>query len=427
MTLSLHRRSFFLLVLVLAFVLRFAAVLVMRDLHKFPGDQLGPDGVEFNKLGLTLARSHMYALGAASPPTSFRAPGFPIFLAAIYSIFGESYPVQYTALCLIGALTCGLTYATGRELGTETFARAAALLAVIYVPHIYEATVFASENLFSLCLIAGLLAFLRALRTEGVRAWTGLLVAGLFFGWGILTRPFLLVAMPFLAVVLLWHGRKSPSAALARGAVLAMGCLLVVAPWVLRNYRLFGRPVLVATNGGSTFYGGNNDLVLHDRHLWGAWVTTVRLPGRHLIESTPDEASHDAKEWELGRAWVKGHLSAMPLLLLFKFTRFWLPDIGSANQKYVLLQLAAYTPFLALFLVAAVRRLRGPRRGTGWLALDAVMLSCVLTGLIFWGSPRFRDGNAPALMLYAATGLPAISARRLLVAEGAAAEAAASK
>jgi hypothetical protein len=39
----------------------------------------------------------------------------------------------------------------------------------------------------------------------------------------------------------------------------------VMAPWTVRNYRVHGRFVLVATNGGSTFYGRNNDRVVTTR------------------------------------------------------------------------------------------------------------------------------------------------------------------
>jgi len=98
----------------------------------------------------------------------------------------------------------------------------------------------------------------------------------------------------------------------------------------------------------------------------------------------------------------------MPKIELFKFVRFWLPDIGSNNKKYVLLQVVAYTPFLILFVAALVRRWRHPMWDSQWLVIDILMLSSVLSALIFWGSPRFRDGNAPILMLYAASALPMI-------------------
>jgi hypothetical protein len=39
------------------------------------------------------------------------------------------------------------------------------------------------------------------------------------------------------------------------------------------------------------------------------------------------------------------------------------------------------------------------------MVVHGAVLATLITGLIFWGSPRFRDANLPFLMLYAAVGL----------------------
>ena len=84
----------------------------------------------------------------AGQPTSFRAPGFPLFLAGLRLIFKQDYRPQYVAFCLLGALACGLTYLLARELLTEGAARVAAVLLVFYFPHVYFSTAFFSEVLF---------------------------------------------------------------------------------------------------------------------------------------------------------------------------------------------------------------------------------------------------------------------------------------
>ena len=61
--------------------------------------------------------------------------------------------------------------------------------------------------------------------------------------------------MLFIAFVLLGHGwRRAAGEALVVGAV----SLLVVAPWTVRNWRRFGRFVLISTNGGLNLWIGNN-------------------------------------------------------------------------------------------------------------------------------------------------------------------------
>ena len=40
----------------------------------------------------------------------------------------------------------------------------------------------------------------------------------------------------------------------------ALGALVVVTPWTLRNYHEYGRVVLVASSGGVNFWAGNHPL-----------------------------------------------------------------------------------------------------------------------------------------------------------------------
>src|SRR5581483_10837071 len=159
-----------------------------------------------------------------------------------------------------------------------------------------------------------------------------LAAAGAMMGAVALCRPVGLLFLPALGIAL-WRvpGMTLPRLA-ARAAVLAAGALVLLAPWAVRNYDVHGRLVLIARNGGSTFSGADNDVVLHDRAYLGSWISTLHLPGRALIDSMPDEISHDAMEWRLGKQWVRDHLAQMPLLSVSKLARYWLPDLSSGNR-----------------------------------------------------------------------------------------------
>lgn len=386
----------------MAFLIRLAAVAVLRDVHAPPGQQAGADGLEFNRLALNLAVGEGYAL-TPGHPTSFRAPGFPVLLSAVYRLAGERYLAAYLLFCALGAASCVLTYALCIELMSANMARCAAALSAAYVPQIYNCTVFLSENLFVVTLAAFVWLQVRSFKSPSVPLS---LAAGLALGASILTRPFALLLAPcsFLLMILapeppLWRR-------LAHASVVVAGISAVLAPWAWRNERVHHAVVLVATNGGSTFYGGNNDVVLNEPRHFGGWVSTGMLPGRNLVDATTDEVSHDKMEWQLGFQWVRAHLSAMPRLLFYKLARFCLPEIESGNRKYVLLQLVGATPFLLLTYTGMALTMFDRRYWTPcWLTLHGTILASVVTALIFWGSPRFRDANTPLLMLYAALGL----------------------
>jgi 4-amino-4-deoxy-L-arabinose transferase-like glycosyltransferase len=282
----------------------------------------------------------------------------------------------------------------------------AALLAALYVPSVYDATVFASENLFAPLIALVALLVLRHLRTGSLLAIVG---AGLSLGWAILTRPFAILLLPIFVAILVYRRWRAPSSLLLATCSLVLSASIVVVPWTVRNYRVFHRVVLVATNGGSTFYGGNNDTVLREPYYYGGWVSTVGLPGRKLIEAAPDEVTHDKKEWDLGLQWVRANVAWIPLLDAMKVARFCLPEVSSGNKKYVWLQILGTGPFLLLMFFGLGLCARDREYWTApWMLIHAIMLASVFTALVFWGSPRFRDANAPLLMLYAAVGLHAI-------------------
>jgi hypothetical protein len=193
--------------------------------------------------------------------------------------------------------------------------------------------------------------------------------------------------------------------------VLAAAALAVVLPWTARNYRVHGRLVLIATNGGSTFYGGNNDRVVSEVRQLGHWISTVELPHRDLVDAAPNEVSHDQVEWRLGCQWLREHPAAVPQLVACKLARlvFWLPDFDGGRRAYYLVRAAGYFPFLLLMLVGAFCCARRPAlRTPPWLAVHGALLATAVAAVIFWGSPRFRDANLPLLMLYAAVGAEAL-------------------
>jgi hypothetical protein len=225
----------------------------------------------------------------------------------------------------------------------------------------------------------------------------------LLLGAAALTRPFALLAAPLFALVILLAFRGQWMRALLGGALLGLGVLLVVAPWTYRNWQVHQHPVLIATNGGSTFYGGNNDRIIREWRLWGSWVSTTDLPQRELIDAAPDEVAHDAVEWRLGRQWVAEHPGGALLTAPLKLARLvlWLPDFDGGRWFY-LARAAGYLPFLALMLAGAWRGLRqGWINSPRWWLIHVALAATAVTAVLFWGSPRFRDANTPLLMVYA--------------------------
>lgn len=394
------RLVFVLMLLLGAFLIRLGVVLASRDLGQGPIGDASNDDVQFHRLALSLADGEGYRIAPDRPPTSFRAPGFPFYLAGLYLLVGDCPTAAYLSFCVLGALACLLTYFLAREVLTETGARIAGVLAALYLPHAWFAANFISENLFVPCLALGLWLAARAWRTNSAALMT---LAGLALGFTTLTRPAaqLLLLLPVAFVVAeLRAGRIR----LAGPLLYVLAFVAMVLPWSWRNYQVHGRAVLVATNGGTTFRGGNNDRVLHETRHLGYWLPSGELPRRDLIDAATDEVTRDQIEWQLGKQWLRDHWSSAPLLGLLKLARlWWLPEYGAGRRW---LRVVTYAPYFVL-LALAVLRCAWRRRfwAAPWPVVHAATLMTLATAVIFCGEPRYRDAIMPVLMIYAAIGL----------------------
>jgi 4-amino-4-deoxy-L-arabinose transferase-like glycosyltransferase len=387
---------------VVAFALRLSAVMALRDIHAGPTHQLGSDSLEYDELARNLVQGNGYEL-TRGHPSSWRAPGFPFFLAAVYLVAGIHPAAAYLSFCLLGALSCVFTYLLARELLPESWSRVIGMLSAIYVPNIYQATTFWCENFFVPLLAVAVWLIVRYLRTE--RTWL-LVTGGAALGLCSLTRGNAVLLLPIFLVILAgwqWARRQwRPGPTVA----FAVAFLAVIVPWSARNWRIHqGRMVMISTVGGSTFYGGNNDRVLNEPKYLGYW-TLDDLPGRSQIVAIDDEIEQEQMNWTFGKQWVREHLADMPKLCFYKLVRMWIPDIASDNRRYKALQLIGYTPFLLLYLLAGLRFCRSKVYWTApWMVLHAVMLAALAITVVFFGAARYRDSNLPVLMVYAGIGL----------------------
>ena len=84
--------------------------------------------------------------------------------------------------------------------------------------------------------------------------WKRAMLLGVVAGLSILVRAATLLFVPLSALWLIYKRRWITLAGLA------LGLVLVLTPWTIRNINFYGHFVLVASDGGVTFWTGNNKL-----------------------------------------------------------------------------------------------------------------------------------------------------------------------
>ncbi|RKX24052.1 MAG: hypothetical protein DRP47_11970 [Candidatus Zixiibacteriota bacterium] len=93
--------------------------------------------------------------------------------------------------------------------------------------------------------------------SESLVTW---IVTGVIFGLAAITRPNILLVIPFLMLWLFFSREKKPilSRRLLRPLVLALGVALMILPVTIRNLAVTGEATLISTQGGINFHIANN-------------------------------------------------------------------------------------------------------------------------------------------------------------------------
>jgi len=280
---------------------------------------------------------------------------------------------------------------------------------------LYPTLVAFSQFLWSETLLLALLmaALTVAVGAERSRNWGLVALTGLLLGVASLTRE---IALPIAVVVAAWWlwtardaGRVSRGRALRRGIVMLSVAVVVVLPWTVRNYRLFGRLVPVSSVGWMAMRQGNT-FAADD---WTRPPTERVRQFNRQYKQLPDEM----KRMDLARrqtleliqaeqpAWIWKKLARNSAMLLSpdsflfkKISRGAYGELSTAAIRFALLAGAlGYTIVFALGVVGIAAR---DRRGQRALSLG---IGAVVYGLhvVALASPRYRLPLVPILIAYA--------------------------
>ena len=244
-----------------AFVVRVALV---RALHTYQIPAANDHylfGAVMGRIARSLATGHGFAspFGGQTGPTAMVGPVYPLIIAAVFKALGV-YTVGAAATLLVlsalfSALTAAVVYLVGRESFGEPAGVWAAWVWVFFPLDIFWAILWVWDTALSALLFAAtFLAMLRAARGMGA---AGGIRLGLLWGITALANTTFLSLLPFLVVWLCVELRRRGRAWLRPAGMLLAGVVIVLAPWVVRNYSAFGH-VLLRSNFGLELEQGNS-------------------------------------------------------------------------------------------------------------------------------------------------------------------------
>ncbi len=200
-----------------------------------------------------LAAGHGYCWQPDEGGTAYWPVGTSFLYSIVYRLFGFHYGPIVALNVLIGAAVVWLTAVLASRWFGQRTGLVAGLLMAVWPSQIEFTTVLASEVPFMACVCAALAVWYGGIGALGWRV----LATGVLLAMAAYLRPTALL----LPVVLGASQVARDGRPLRTGlAVIAMLALIAacIAPWSVRNTRLFGQRVLISTNGGTNTWMGNN-------------------------------------------------------------------------------------------------------------------------------------------------------------------------
>ena len=327
---------------------------------------------------------------------AIRTPLYPLALAGL-SLLPGGLPAKAALLgALCGAVTILVAGLAARRLFGERAGLAAAAAVALWPHAVVHDTALQDTALYTALFALAVACALKLSRREAAGHRAGLAaLLGAVGALAVLTRVALLPSVAALAV---WPVPAAGSGRRGRAARLAALSLLVLAlglsPWLARNARLLGAPVLTSDTGRSLWLGNNpqtfsvypeRSIDRAEERAWAALPESTRASVRAL---SGDELASDA--WFRAQAleWIRSHPGAALAGGLRKaWATFspWFSPRGPLLKQLV--HAACWTPAALLALASAWRH---RRRWREWAPIAIAALLLAAQSAVFFGHGAYR-------------------------------------
>lgn len=413
-------RWFVAAILALALLLRVFVVMESRSEFALIAES---DALHFDKIATSIRNGEGFGNHSVYPAvgaSAFRAPGYPVFLSAIYAVFGEhNVTMARLANAVLGTGVVALLGIVAAQLLNRRVAAVAMVLAAAHPAMVLVGSSLQLEPLLVVLCLGALAATLQYRREPRGYRWP--LVAGVLLGLAVSTREFGLLALPSLAL-LLWSARAPGVGGWCRAAVtaplvLVTSCVLVLTPWTVRNAVTFGALVPVSTSAGIGLAGTYNETSMRHEDAPTRWIPPSWDPQIADILANLDEPTEievDRTMRSVAVQVVRDHPTYPARVAFWNNVRLFELDGGEYS-----LYLAPFMPYslrltrlsiVAGYVVLASAiigsRQRATRRVPGAVWLTPVLIYAFM--MVFLpASMRYRASLEPYFVLLASVAVVA--------------------
>ncbi|MCP4650994.1 MAG: tetratricopeptide repeat protein [PVC group bacterium] len=349
-------------------------------------------------------------------------PLYPVFLAVLYYILGQTFIVVAIFQIALDLITCLMLY----FIAIRVFKRKSVGLIAAFIYSCYGIAIFFTGFLLGTTLVTFLYVLLMfmvlsAYDRDSRVLW---LCSGIIAGLSLLLRANLLIFLPFL---IFWYW-NSTGHTLKRKVVamllLIFGICIALLPFAIRNYKIENRISPFSVHGGLNFYIGNNP------QASGTYMTLPGISGSPLEqadssmaiarrETAKELSAVEVSQYWVSKAWsfILGKPGHSIRLLLRKAVLFWSAEELQGNLNYYFCR--KFIPILRLPLLPFV--LIGPLGLLGMIfalrdkkkepvLLIFFIIAYLVSLVLYFVTSRHRFPCIPFIIIFAAYAVDSFTA-----------------
>ncbi|WP_052339372.1 ArnT family glycosyltransferase [Gorillibacterium massiliense] len=319
-------------------------------------------------------------------------PGFPIFMAIIFKVFGYGdidriLQIVRIIQCFVAIIGIWYIYRIGARLFSRMTGLLAAVFASLYAPFVFITGLILTETLFLAFFLAAIYYQVRIIQENKLRDH---IIAGVLIGVSVLIRPnsALAAVIPY---VFLWAQHRK---LFLRQILFAIGAFVVVMlPWWVRNAITFHAFIPIAQNAsGNAFLAGTNPYGMYPVDWNKVKETSQSQEGWRRIKEGVQDAPLIWLKW-----FTMGKFSTMFIETFYGgfYSAYIDPVYGRFLHRFH--KILIYAGFFFALTGGAVKR--------KVLFLSAHLFVLLAVQLMFIPESRYTIPMFPFLMLLTAWGL----------------------
>jgi len=347
-------------------------------------------------------------------PSADQLPFYPMLLAVVYYFSNNQVSIWVIKIIqsIFSSITCLIIYMIAFKLFNQRIAVIAGIISVIYPVFILYTMEIFPETFFTFWLA---LSVLYLINFRAVPSLKYGLIAGVLLGITLLNSNVIFPMIPFICLwVLLLKGNWKEKFKWVM--LLMVTAFLIVSPWLIRNYFVFGTFPLMKSTMGVNLWLGNNSNATGTHFLETGKPIYSILPKMFYEGFKFSETEQDKRLYDDAISYIKKnpmHFVKLSLKRFFYFT--WFPPDNLISKKVKLYKKIFKLPYGFILISSIIGFILSFKKYPKEVLLIFLLICSVtfLYSIFIVGHLRYRMPIEPYIIIFSSYTIYAIWERIL--------------